>query len=338
MALAFTDSIVQSYGIGRVLPGEEDAMLSSIDFHRTGNFCAVARNDGVISSINCTSGTLSKTILSKRYGCDIVRFSHHADCLLWSSQNDANDHAIRYHSLYDNKFLRYFSGHTKKVTSLMMHPTADEFLTASLDGSFRLWDLRSPDATGHLACGENKPIISAAYDSDGLVFGVYSGDSLVRMYDARNFTEGPFAKFSLHEESISSALRPLLQSRQFKGSSVDVHAIQFSPDQQHILLNTTAGVLIQLDAFEGKLTRLFASHSNLSGMKLGAVYSPDGGYIAAGGDDGNICMYNANTGAVVSGAMKGHLGPVFDLQWNPQRHMLGSVHANTLLWIPPQQA
>ncbi|CAK4079082.1 unnamed protein product [Aphanomyces euteiches] len=338
MALAFTDALVSSYGIARVLAGEEDAVMNSVDFHRSGNFCAVSRSDGVVSVINAISGATHKTILTKRFGADLVRYTHHPDCLLWTSQNKAEDHSIRYHSTYDNKFLRYFTGHKKRVTSLMMHPTADEFLSASEDGTFRMWDIRCAEATGLLDCGPSKPALSAAYDSDGLVFGVYTGDNLVRMYDARNFNDGPFAKFSLDEESISSALRPLLQSRQYKGGRVDVHAIQFSPDQQHILLNTSSGVLIQLDAFEGRLTRLFASHSNPSGMKLGAAYSPDGAYIAAGADDGTVCMYNANTGAVTVPAMKGHIGPVFDVQWNPQRHLLASVHANTILWMPPATA
>lgn len=33
----------------------------------------------------------TKTILTKRYGVDLVRFSHPADCVLFSSRNDAND-------------------------------------------------------------------------------------------------------------------------------------------------------------------------------------------------------------------------------------------------------
>ncbi|ETV92348.1 hypothetical protein H310_13389 [Aphanomyces invadans] len=333
MALPLTEAVVQSYGVAKVFAGEEDALMTSLDFHRTGAYCVTARSDGHISSLNCTSGSLNKMVLSKRYGVDIVRFSHHPDCLLWSSQNEANDHAVRYHSLYDNKFLRYFTGHTKRVTSLTMHPTADEFLTASMDTTVRMWDIRCQSATGLLNCGDASTAVCAAYDSDGLVFGVYTGDSLVRMYDARNFNDGPFAKFSLQDDSISSALRPLLQSRGFK-AKLDVHAIQFSADQQHILLNTTAGVLVQLDAFEGKLTRIFASHSNPAGKKLGASYSPDGTYIACGAEDGSLTIYNANTGAVTSPAKSAHIGPVVDVQWNPQRHLIGSVHANTIFWLP----
>lgn len=54
---------------------------------------------------------------------------------------------IRYHSLFDNKFLRYYTGHTNRVTSLVMHPSADAFMSASLDGTICIWDLRRSEPT-----------------------------------------------------------------------------------------------------------------------------------------------------------------------------------------------
>ena len=56
-----------------------------------------------------------------------------------------------------------------------MNPKDDTFLTASRDGTFKLWDLRAPhcvatgslDSTGGFADG---PI--AAFDNSGLVFAV----------------------------------------------------------------------------------------------------------------------------------------------------------------------
>jgi COMPASS component SWD2 len=83
---------------------------------------------------------ITKTIFSKRYGVDLLRFTHHPDCVIFSSLNDANDRTcnlsylllrmisavadvgglvdrIRYHSLFDNKFLRYYSGHTERYVA-----------------------------------------------------------------------------------------------------------------------------------------------------------------------------------------------------------------------------
>ncbi len=87
---------------------------------------------------------LKKTIYSKKYGVSLVRFTHHPNAVLVASQNsfDGNwivgvrggegkgrwwyhsivlilpkltfTESIRYLSLHDNKYLRYFKGHRNK--------------------------------------------------------------------------------------------------------------------------------------------------------------------------------------------------------------------------------
>ncbi|POM69998.1 Hypothetical protein PHPALM_13653, partial [Phytophthora palmivora] len=111
-----SDAVLRSYSVARNFAPQEDeepnVQITSLDFHRNGERCVTSRSDGVMSMINCLSGTVAKTILTKRYGVDIVRFTHHPDCVIFSSANSANDHRIRYHSFFDNKFLRYYTGHT----------------------------------------------------------------------------------------------------------------------------------------------------------------------------------------------------------------------------------
>lgn len=34
---------------------------------------------------------VTKTIFSKRYGVDLIEFTHHSDCVLFSSLNEQND-------------------------------------------------------------------------------------------------------------------------------------------------------------------------------------------------------------------------------------------------------
>lgn len=60
---------------------------------------------------------------------------------------DFND---RYLSLHDNKYIRYFPAHTKKVVTLCTSPVDDMFLSGSLDKTLRLWDLRSPNCQGFM--------------------------------------------------------------------------------------------------------------------------------------------------------------------------------------------
>ena len=58
------------------------------------------------------------------------------------------DNGIRYHSLHDNKYIRYFTGHTERVTGLCLSPSTDLFLSSGEVGCAQLMLL----VTCHAAC------------------------------------------------------------------------------------------------------------------------------------------------------------------------------------------
>ena len=64
-----------------------------------------------------------------------------ADCSLLCAclaLPQGNDYALRYHDLHANRFLRYFRGHTGRVTTLAMSPRSDAFLSAAQDKQARV--------------------------------------------------------------------------------------------------------------------------------------------------------------------------------------------------------
>jgi COMPASS component SWD2 len=63
----------------------------------------------------------------------LLRFACIEQSVLVSSDNSDGDHAVRYLSLYDNKFLRAFQGHTDKVVTIAMSPVDDCFMTSAYD-------------------------------------------------------------------------------------------------------------------------------------------------------------------------------------------------------------
>ena len=97
---------------------------------------------------DCSGGQEKQVIKSQKYGCDLVHFTHATNTIVYASNKEGKDHAIRYMSLHDNKFLKYFSGHQGKVVSLSVSPVDDTMISGSLDKTVRLWDLRSPDCVG----------------------------------------------------------------------------------------------------------------------------------------------------------------------------------------------
>ena len=106
--------------------------------NRSGFTVAVAENSTIqyIGSVD---------INSKKYGCANVRFTHKATNIIYTSTK--GEDAIRYMSLHDNKYLRYFKGHTGLVVSLELSPEDDSFISASTDGTIRFWDLKTPIST-----------------------------------------------------------------------------------------------------------------------------------------------------------------------------------------------
>ena len=172
------------------------------------------------------------------------------------------------------------------------------------------------------------------------MFGVYTDDHLIRMYDARNYQEGPFAKFSLYDASILAVVEPFLAQSQLPDlNSTKMHALdlKFSPDGNQLLVATNRGVFLHLDAFEGKLLHLFKEHGLTQKERddplLGCCYSTDGAYVVTGAEDGRMFLYKSSTGELVHAFPQGHNGPIVDLQWNPKRHLLASAGGNsTVLW------
>lgn len=65
-----------------------------------------------------------------------------------------------------------------------MSPSNDIFISASLDGTVRIWDLRSSTCKG-LINVIGRPIIGI--DPSGLVFGIGTDSRVLRLYDLNSF-------------------------------------------------------------------------------------------------------------------------------------------------------
>ncbi|KAJ3146984.1 hypothetical protein HK101_002263, partial [Irineochytrium annulatum] len=168
---------------------EHTKRITSLDFDGKGEYCLTVGDDDALHMYDCQTGTLKKTSYSKKYGCSLGRFTHRSNNVLHASTKD--DHAIRYLSFHDNKYLRYFKGHTARVTALEMSPTDDQFLSASKDGSVRLWDLRSGTPTGLVNVQSGR--INIAFDPSNKIFAVGTAHSSeIRLYNMGDLDRGPF--------------------------------------------------------------------------------------------------------------------------------------------------
>lgn len=336
--------------IAAVFPNESGKRATALSFHEEGQVCVSCGGDGSIRLIDCLSGTSRKVVRVQKFGVSCAAYTHHDLSIIHGGGEGGSqpDNAIRYLSLYDNKYLRVFRGHEDAVVSLAMCPSNDVFVSCSLDGKLAVWDLgSSKGAVATLDVGGAMP--RAAYSPDGLVLAVSSAD-VIRLYDSRNYRNGPFTTFRLSfEDAKLEEAHPDLVPR-LSSSTTLWTGLVFSPDGERLLLRTDAGVHLVYDAFDFGLIDVLYDASALRDENAfddedappldvcNAVFSPDGSHVLAGTADSLIRVWRLNTTTTSAGrphVLKGHACPVFHLAYSPKFDVLASACASTCLWLPP---
>ncbi|KAK4535092.1 hypothetical protein CDCA_CDCA03G1117 [Cyanidium caldarium] len=339
-----SQAAVRSLRKTKVFKGVHGEQINSLDFSSDGERLVCAGDDGLVSVYSAAEGTLLKTIPVKRYGCGVIRFSNHKSAVLCASKpvvdavvaaaghgggRDAAlygapvswDDNIRYLSLSENKYIRYFRGHRARVVSLAVTPNDDSFMSAALDGTMRLWDIRYPHCAGALQI-RGRPAV--AVDPTGLVAAVAFSDLqklVIKLYDLRKWDEGPFIDF----ESTITTSEPTV--------------LKFSGDGRSLLVGTAEpNPRIQLlDAFNGQLQTLCRGHSNDQAYELDAGFSADSEFVVSGSEDATVHIWERATGQPVH-VLSGHSTHLRAVAFNPQYAMLASACQNVVFWQPDPAA
>lgn len=276
--------------------------------------------DDTIVAYNCMDASVTKTIPVRKYGVGVLRYLQGALAPTVVTASTTGDHHVRALDMGSCNYIRYYVGHDSQVVSISTSPVGPGFLSSSQDAYVRMWDCRKPVAVGKVrALGT--PLV--AYDPKGLIFGIaYNASgltSMVKLYDARNWHEGPFLEFSL--ENPSDAVPT---------------CFKFSSDGEYFMVvnaDVSASVTMY-DAYEGKPVRSFTGHRNASGMPLEASFSPNSAFIASGSDDGSIVIWDAKSGDMLFDKQCVHAMPSACVLWNPTYAVLASACQNVLLWLP----
>jgi len=315
--MLLSDNVIKAFKPGKIFRDNSDR-INHLDFSANGEMLIASSDDDSIVLYDCLDGRQTKTSNSKKYGAAFIQFTHATNAVLHSSTKV--DDTIRYLSLHDNKYLRYFIGHTKTVVGLNMSPVDDSFISASLDKTIRLWDLRSTNCQG-LMHVSGRPVTS--FDQEGLIFAAGVDAEIVRLYDLRSFDKGPFTTFNLPVPA---------------DPDVELTWIKFSNDGKKFLVTTSAGNIHLLDAFQGNLLYSFGNVCSGAGMKpscsLEASFTPDSQFVLSGAVDGRVHVWSCDSGKKV-GVLDGlHPAPAACVRFNPKLMMFGSACSNLALWIP----
>ncbi|KAK9719854.1 hypothetical protein K7432_004513 [Basidiobolus ranarum] len=322
--ITLTPSVISSFKVARTFR-DVSRPTTSVNFDDQGEYCVVASADDSIRLYDCLGGKHSKTVFSKRYGVHLARFTHHQNNILHSSTREED--AVRYLSLHDNKYIRFFRGHKRRVVALDMSPLDDQFLSGSIDGTVRLWDLRTPNCTG-IVNTTGRPCV--AFDPSGVIFATGLESATIRLYDLNNYDKGPFATFLTQE--VLSKMPGYIPA--------EWTSIKFSQDGAFLLVTTTGDIHYVLDAFNGDIKHQLTGHHRL-GIDGGeeAGFSPDGKTVYSGSHNGTICFWdlqNPTPNGRPAKVLQGHVAPVKVVGFNHKYAMMVSAGLNCEMafWEP----
>lgn len=134
------------------------------------------------------------------------------------------------------------------------------------DKKLLMWDLRTCQAQAAMDV-PGQP--HGAMDEEGLVFAVACSSGLVSMFDARQYSAGPFLSFPL----------PLQQHGLHSVSPIS--HLKFSANAQH-LMAVVQGKIFIMDTFDGREVLSWSTGVEEGGTVPEASFSADGLYAISG--------------------------------------------------------
>jgi WD40 repeat protein len=124
-----------------------------------------------------------------------------------------------------------------------------------------------------------------AIDPQGLVFAVGTNCNTIRVYDFREYTQGPFATWNVEDAQFSPGQLPEWTS------------LKFSSDGKRLIVTTLSDTIYVLDAFEGRLLQRLVGHAGPNALSCGeeVCITPDARFVIAGGRDNCVRYWDLNS-------------------------------------------
>ena len=214
--------------------------------------------------------------------------------------------------------LRTLPGHTGVVGSVALTPDGGGLLSASLDGTTRLWDIRDEGSRDWLTVrGPSLRWVGVAFSPDGTRFAVPADPAGV----------------TLRDSSTGAIVRRL------EGHAARIVNMAFSPDGS--LLAGVAGTgegdpdanatVPVWDVETGELLLSLTGHRGET--TRGVAFNPDGTRLVTTGSDGTLRLWNAATGAE-EGRIELDALAVFGAAFSPDgRHLVtGDSSGDAIVW------
>lgn len=294
--------------------------VNSFDFNHDGSKLIVAGENDCMKIYDCVKGKeqtehkAGKQLWSKKYGVKLIKFCYHDNNVIYGSTKSdhsvLSNHALRLHSLHENKYVRYLQGHKDTVLNLSLRPKSDTVISSSKDMTVRVWDIRSPSCTGVLDIKKaystarqtpSNPII--AIDPQGLIFAVgitLAKEGIINLYAMSEYDKGPFGHCKI----------PLEKNDKWGD-------MKFSPCGDYILITTTLDTVILIKSFEPyQIVHRFkkGNINRESGTPLQTGFLPTSEYVY-------VCSESRNM------EENGPITNIFQIKSDPNNQVSGAMYS-----------
>jgi eukaryotic-like serine/threonine-protein kinase len=182
-------------------------------------------------------------------------------------------------------------GHTDRIYSAAFCRDGSRVVTASEDGTARIWDAMSGALVRTLKGSKSSAIFHASFSPDGAKVATASGDGLARIWDARTGE----------------------QLRTLAGHTDSLDRIEFSMDGSRIVTASHDKTARVWDVESGRELLRLKGHAR---RVLSATFSRDGSRIVTASEDRTARIFDGGSGAAIL-TLKGHTTPVWSARFSP---------------------
>ncbi|MDT7898200.1 MAG: WD40 repeat domain-containing protein [Armatimonadota bacterium] len=182
-------------------------------------------------------------------------------------------------SLKPLRLIRTWKAHKSLVTSLTFLPDGQRLLSASWDGTVRVWEVNDGTKMDEISFG--RPIRFATLSPDGQLLAISTYDPTIQLWRL----------------SDKTLLRTLTGHKDW------VHEVFFSPDGKFLISGSKDGTVKVWQVWDGSLVRTLSGHSK---PVVTVALSPDGQFIASGSEDSTVRVWRMADGKLVK-VLQGHM-------------------------------
>jgi WD40 repeat protein len=265
---------------------------------------------------------------------------------------------------HGSRVAAFLYGHTQAASGVAFSPDGSILASGSFDHTIILWDVSSGQSIREITAEEVGSIKDIAFSPDGSSLAVSGSYNTVVILDVETgqligrpltgHTDWvPSMAFSPDGETLASGSADGtvilwdVADGQSIGEPLSIHtstvfSVAFSPDGETVVSGGADGIVALWNV---ESHQLIGEPFNPGVDAVRSVaFSPDGGLLAVGGcyaedyiicPEGGIFLWDVHTRQAVGETLAGHAGPVYDVAFSPDSHLLVSSAAwddTIILW------